>query len=261
MFRKRIRRTKEVQAELNITAFMNLMVVLVPFLLITAVFSQVTILKLNLPGGVPDPELIDEDPPMQLEVIIRKNRLVLAEQNSGVISEFVLTGFELEVGESAVASDIVDVSPGLNSNEAFTVTNELEETLSPFDALNLKLQQLKARAPEATTIRILAEPETPYDLIIQTMDAVRLIDPDKRIKTEVINGADPSGSGQVSSDSSNIRSAKNETLSNEGLPGELFPDVSIGSAPPDPSLLDETSGYETGSKLKTQTETGTGGDK
>ena len=37
--------------ELNITAFMNLMVILVPFLLITAVFSQVAILELNLPTG------------------------------------------------------------------------------------------------------------------------------------------------------------------------------------------------------------------
>ena len=37
--------------ELNITAFMNLMVVLVPFLLITAVFSRLTILELNLPSS------------------------------------------------------------------------------------------------------------------------------------------------------------------------------------------------------------------
>ncbi|NIO40724.1 MAG: biopolymer transporter ExbD, partial [Burkholderiales bacterium] len=36
-------------AELDITAFMNLMVVLVPFLLITAVFSRMTVLDLTLP--------------------------------------------------------------------------------------------------------------------------------------------------------------------------------------------------------------------
>ena len=41
--------TKEA-VELNITAFMNLMVILVPFLLITAVFSRLTILELNLPA-------------------------------------------------------------------------------------------------------------------------------------------------------------------------------------------------------------------
>ena len=37
--------------ELNITAFMNLMVILVPFLLITAVFSRLAVLELNLPGS------------------------------------------------------------------------------------------------------------------------------------------------------------------------------------------------------------------
>ena len=48
LLRRSGHRHKEV-VELNITAFMNLMVVLVPFLLITAVFSQVAILDLNLP--------------------------------------------------------------------------------------------------------------------------------------------------------------------------------------------------------------------
>ena len=38
-------------AELNITAFMNLMVILVPFLLITAVFSRLAVIELYLPGS------------------------------------------------------------------------------------------------------------------------------------------------------------------------------------------------------------------
>ena len=45
------RHRRHEEAELNITAFMNLMVVLVPFLLITAVFSRLTILELNLPSS------------------------------------------------------------------------------------------------------------------------------------------------------------------------------------------------------------------
>ena len=44
------RHRRKETAEMNITAFMNLMVILVPFLLITAVFSRLTILQLNLPG-------------------------------------------------------------------------------------------------------------------------------------------------------------------------------------------------------------------
>ena len=49
------RRHNDDTAELNITAFMNLMVILVPFLLITAVFSRLAILELNLPGSSTEP--------------------------------------------------------------------------------------------------------------------------------------------------------------------------------------------------------------
>ena len=48
--RFRRRRSHDTEAELNITAFLNLMVVLIPFLLINAVFAQVSILQLNLPA-------------------------------------------------------------------------------------------------------------------------------------------------------------------------------------------------------------------
>ena len=37
--------------ELDMTTFLNLMVVLVPFLLITAVFSRITIVELSLPSA------------------------------------------------------------------------------------------------------------------------------------------------------------------------------------------------------------------
>lgn len=47
--RRRHSHKTSVQTELNITAFMNLMVILVPFLLMTAVFTHLTILELNLP--------------------------------------------------------------------------------------------------------------------------------------------------------------------------------------------------------------------
>ena len=60
--------------ELNITAFMNLMVILVPFLLITAVFSQVAILELNLPSSNDQPGAEDPET-MQLEVIVRPTAL------------------------------------------------------------------------------------------------------------------------------------------------------------------------------------------
>ena len=37
--------------DIDVTTFLNLMVVLIPFLLITAVFSRMTIVELNLPSA------------------------------------------------------------------------------------------------------------------------------------------------------------------------------------------------------------------
>ena len=70
--------------ELNITAFLNLMVILVPFLLITAVFSRITILELNLPpknSRVVAPENIK----LQLELVIRPESFEIRDSNLGRI--------------------------------------------------------------------------------------------------------------------------------------------------------------------------------
>ena len=64
-YRKRMVETPE----LNITTFLNLMVVLIPFLLISAVFSRVTIMELSVPtsaGGA-----ISNTPNFAIEVIVR----------------------------------------------------------------------------------------------------------------------------------------------------------------------------------------------
>lgn len=142
MFKRRAKRLKDVNAELNITAFMNLMVVLVPFLLITAVFSQVSILNLNLPEGSSEIVNQQKDPPKALEVMIRKSRFDIYERNSGLLKRIPNT----EQGYDYVA-------------------------------LNSYLQQVKAH-PEfntETSVTLLMEMDTEYDTLVQTMDAVRLI--------------------------------------------------------------------------------------
>ncbi|HSG64911.1 MAG TPA: biopolymer transporter ExbD, partial [Gammaproteobacteria bacterium] len=56
--------------ELEVTTFLNLMVVLVPFLLITAVFSRIAIVELTLPSSTGGPS--SEQPAFRVEVIVRK---------------------------------------------------------------------------------------------------------------------------------------------------------------------------------------------
>ncbi len=148
---------------MNITAFMNLMVILVPFLLITAVFSRIAILELNLPAdaqGKPP-----EKPQLQLELILRRDAIEVAERGAG--------GVRVPRGERGY--DLARVS-----------------------AL---LQDIKARYPAKTDITLLLEPDIPYDDLVQVMDTVRV--------AAVADGA-------------------------TRVNAELFPDISIGDAPPSP---------------------------
>ena len=135
---KRLHRRKHPAADLNITAFMNLMVVLVPFLLMTAVFSHITILDLNLPPPGAEQKNQPKKQPYELRVTIRNNMLVLSDNKVGLIKRIPSRG-----GEHNFA--------------------QLKEVL----------KQVKARLPDHTNITILAEQQTRYDDLIQAMDSSR----------------------------------------------------------------------------------------
>jgi biopolymer transport protein ExbD len=130
------RRKAPAEEEMQITAFMNLMVVLVPFLLITAVFSRLSIVELNLPSGAPPPP--DFKQGFDLEVVVRKNVIEVADRGSGVLGRYPL-------GEKGY----------------------------DYVALREKLKQVKAQFPDVIAATILLEQDTPYDVIVQVMDTVR----------------------------------------------------------------------------------------
>jgi len=132
---KRQHRRKEA-AEMNITAFMNLMVILVPFLLITAVFSRLTILQLNLPGE--STAATETEQVLNLEVIVRKNEIQVADRGTGLLKS-------------------------------------LPDTPEGHDLKGLSeyLQLVKSKYPQKTDATVLLEPDTSYDTVVQVMDTVR----------------------------------------------------------------------------------------
>ncbi len=128
------RRTKETP-ELDVTTFLNLMVVLVPFLLITAVFSRLTIVELNLPSSSGGP--VASEPNFRLEVIVRE------------------AGLELTNGNQTIAS-------------IPKVDDEYD-----LDTLSEYLVSLKSEYRSEDAASVLLEPFIPYDYLIQVMDVVR----------------------------------------------------------------------------------------
>ena len=137
--RKGGRRHNEDTAELNITAFMNLMVILVPFLLITAVFSRLAVLELNLPGSSTEP-VEPQDQTFQLEVIVRKDKIEIGDRNQGLLG----------------------IYPNSDDGEY------------DYEALSGKLSELKERYPKKTDASILLESDIEYNTLVQVMDRVRV---------------------------------------------------------------------------------------
>jgi biopolymer transport protein ExbD len=136
--RRRYGRRNVETAELNITAFMNLMVILVPFLLITAVFSRLAILELNLPGSSSEPadpqELV-----FQLEVVVREKQIEVGDRNIGALGVY-----------------------------------PKDDGGYDFEALSAKLSEIKQQYPDKTDASILLEPDISYDTLVQVMDRVRV---------------------------------------------------------------------------------------
>lgn len=121
----------------DVTAFLSLMVILVPFLLVTAVFSRVTILEIQpetaAGGQLPAPD------PLQLQVVVRQ--------------EVIEVGY---LGQAqAERIDRLSDARALESLAALA-------------------DQLKARYPQSLEATVLLEPQIPYDLLVQVLDVLRV---------------------------------------------------------------------------------------
>ena len=77
-----VRRLRKSPAQLEVTAFINLIVVLVPFLLSTAVFSRLAVLQLTLPAQTSGVETLKAND-LKLEVVIRPDALEVVHLQSG----------------------------------------------------------------------------------------------------------------------------------------------------------------------------------
>jgi biopolymer transport protein ExbD len=132
------RRLKKHVAELEVTAFINLIVVLVPFLLSTAVFTRLSVLDLTLPAQTSGVEQLKVED-LKLEIVIRPDSLEVGDKIGGLIQRIPNTG------------------PGQQDVKALATL----------------IQVIKSKFPEQTAATVLAQPDTPYDALVHVMDAVR----------------------------------------------------------------------------------------
>jgi len=158
---KKLARHTRKPAELLLVPMIDIFTVLVTFLLMTAVFSKTVVLQLNLPAAAT--EFKEPPPGLVIEVMVRKNLIQVADRNTGPLA---------------------------------TLPNKA--TGYDYEGLTDYLKRVKAKFPDKTDATILLEKDTPYDILVQVMDRVRVL--------EV-----PQGTTTVQA--------------------EMFPDISIGDAP------------------------------
>ena len=125
MDRVKHRRHKHTEAaDLDVTPFMNLMIVLVPVLLLSMVFTHTTVIELNFPTGESAGDAFKSDA-VHLEVVVRNDTIVVADGRGGTIKTIGRVDGEYDYAQ-----------------------------------LSLVMQELKRRMPEKEDITVLLEQET-----------------------------------------------------------------------------------------------------
>jgi len=132
------RRREKQTPDLDMTSFMNLMMVLLPFLLITAVFSQISIAELDLPSA--QSATAPPNPTFRVEVVVRE------------------AGLEIMDGSQVIAA-----IPRVGESYDLPKLSEY-------------LVAIKGEYPEKDDASVLLEPDIEYDNLIQVMDVVRSVE-------------------------------------------------------------------------------------
>src|SRR5215510_9583372 len=81
--------------DINVVPMIDMMIILVFFLIFTAVFTKTNILELNLPGA--DSAVPDLPQGLNLEVIIRKNGIEIADRGTGLLRSLPLSGDQYDL--------------------------------------------------------------------------------------------------------------------------------------------------------------------
>lgn len=125
--------------DINIVPMLDVMIILIFFLIFTAVFSKMNILELNLP--LADGPPVELPTVLELEVIVRQGIIEVADRNTGLL-------------------------------QALPDTTEGPD----LTGLSNFLRRVKIRFPEKKDATVLLESDIPYDTMVQTMDTMKSFD-------------------------------------------------------------------------------------
>lgn len=134
--RRRLRKDRTT-AEPDVTAFMNLMIVLVPVLLLSMTLTHTRVIDLDLPwsdsaAAAPDPDAV------RIEVLVDRDGFSVTDGNGAVIRDVPRTGQDYD-----------------------------------YATLSLVMQKLKQELPAKRDVTLLLEADVSYQTLVSVMDRVR----------------------------------------------------------------------------------------
>jgi biopolymer transport protein ExbD len=139
----KIKRRSTDDADIDVTSFMNLMIVLVPVLLMSMTFTKITVMEINLPklsGGSNAASLTQS----QLEIVVRK------------------TGLKVYFPAGSLIKDIPLMDHVEHKNK-----------VHDFNTLSLVLRSIKDKVNDKKDVVILSSSDLSYQDLISTMDTVK----------------------------------------------------------------------------------------
>jgi biopolymer transport protein ExbD len=134
----KIKRQNTDDADIDVTSFMNLMIVLVPVLLMSMTFTKISVMEINLPelGGGPGSSSMDQS---QLEIMVRKSGIQVYFPSGSLVKDIPL----------------------------------LESGTQDFQTLSLVMREVKQRVTDKKDALILLTKDLEYQTLLNTMDTVK----------------------------------------------------------------------------------------
>jgi biopolymer transport protein ExbD len=164
----RLRRLQEEEPDINLIPIMNMFMVLIPFLLMSASFFHIKSINTSLPVHADKPAKTEQQKELE------KNKVTVV----------------LELKESQLRISVLSDTPNdvAVSDMETTIPRQPGTELS-VAALADHLKKLKARYPDSDTMILIPDDQVAYDEIIRTMDCARRSESGNLFPNVVISGS------------------------------------------------------------------------
>lgn len=161
----KVRRKKEMDDEINMVPIMNMFMVLIPFLLMSASFFHIKAINTSVPvladGGA--------DTAAEKQIIVT------------VVAKLKLDALQV----SALSKDLGEGDLAALEGE-FSITTDSEQA---YVAFSQHLKKIKDLYPKSDTLILIPEDDILYDTIIQTMDVARKTEVDALFPNVVLSAS------------------------------------------------------------------------